>query len=81
MGKRAKFELERREMLFYKGEWERLREILAPRKLSPTEFVRELVHKKLRQIEDRANSIQQSMGTIDVNTDGISTEPSFADES
>ncbi|HUP79528.1 MAG TPA: hypothetical protein VM260_13335 [Pirellula sp.] len=79
MPKRSRIELERREMLFFKGDWARLDEILRPRKISPTQFIRELVHKKIRQIDDRASQNHNSLETIDVNTDGLSTEPSLTD--
>lgn len=69
MPRKARIELERREMLFFKGDWNSLDLILRPRKISVTQFVRELVHKKLRQIEDRASQTHNPLETIDVNTD------------
>lgn len=40
-----------RRLFFFAGDWERLTEILAARRLTPSEFLREYVHRKLRQIE------------------------------
>lgn len=74
MPKKSRIDLERREMLFFKGDWERLNEILRPKKISPTHFIRELVHKKLRQIDDRASQTHNPLEIIDVNTDGLPTE-------
>lgn len=43
-----------REIRFFEGDWERLREILAPRKVTPSEFIREMVYRKIRQIDEKA---------------------------
>lgn len=40
-----------REIRFYAGDWDRLTELLAARKLTPSYFLREFVHRKLRQID------------------------------
>lgn len=40
-----------REIRFFVGDWDRLTEILAARRITPSEFLREYVHRKLRQIE------------------------------
>lgn len=42
------------EIRFFEGDWDRLREILAAKKVTPTEFIREMVYRKLRQIEEKA---------------------------
>lgn len=41
-----------REIRFYSGDWDRLSEILAPRKISPSEFIREMVNRKIREVEN-----------------------------
>lgn len=42
-----------REIRFYKGDWERLSEMLAPKKITPSEYLREMVARKLRAIEEQ----------------------------
>lgn len=41
-----------REIRFYDGDWERLTDILAPKKITPSEFIREMVARKIRAVED-----------------------------
>lgn len=71
MPKKSRIDLERRELLLFKGDWDRLDEILRPRKIAPTQFIRELIHKKLRQIDDRASQTHKNLETIDVSTVGL----------
>lgn len=40
-----------REIRFYSGDWERLTDILAAKKITPSEFIREMVKRKIRQVE------------------------------
>jgi hypothetical protein len=49
---RQPLEIRGREVRLYKGDWDRLEEILAPHRLKPSAFIRELVSKKIRQIEE-----------------------------
>ena len=66
MARRARSPLETkgREIRFFTGDWDRLAEILAPLKVTPSEYIRELVRKKIKGIEERVN--QKTMETADV---------------
>lgn len=57
MGRRAEEPLEKKDIILFKGDWEALRNILAPRKVTPTVFIRALVRKKLREIEAKTNMV------------------------
>ena len=59
MGRRAEEPLEKKDIILFKGDWEALRVILAPRKITPTVFIRALVRKKLREIEAKTNLLAQ----------------------
>ena len=58
MAKRSREPLEqgRREIRFFRGDWNRLSEILAPFRIANATFVRELLRKQLRQIEEHVNA-------------------------
>lgn len=45
-----------REIQPYRGDWERLEEILKPRKIKPGTFIREMIRRTIRQVEDRATA-------------------------
>lgn len=42
------------EIRFFKGDLDELRDILSKTSLKPTEFIRELLHKSIRRIKERA---------------------------
>lgn len=58
MAKRSRepLELGRREIRFFQGDWERLSEILSPFRIANATFIRELLRKQLRQIEEHVNA-------------------------
>lgn len=66
----------RKNLLLYVGDWERLERILAPSKISPTKFIRELVHRSLNRIEARA---QDSFKNVEINDDDLSAVTSDSD--
>ena len=51
MTRRAEEPLERRDIQLYKGDWLLLQEILAPAKVSPTEFIRKLVRTTILKVK------------------------------
>lgn len=55
-----------REIRFFEGDWERLREILAPKKVTPSEFIREMVYRKIRQIDEKAQLSFQDLEEAEV---------------
>lgn len=50
MGKKERVPLEKRDIILYAGDWDELAAILKTRRITPTQFIRELVHRKLLQI-------------------------------
>ncbi len=55
MGRRADEPLEKRDMILFKGDWDKLVAFLSPRKVKPTVFIRHLVRNKIREIEARTD--------------------------
>ena len=55
MGRRADEPLEKKDIILFKGDWDKLVAILGPRKVKPTVFIRALVRNKIREIEARAD--------------------------
>lgn len=53
MGRKSEEPLEKKDVILFKGDWARLEEILRPRKIKPTVFIRKLVRQKLQEIEAR----------------------------
>jgi hypothetical protein len=52
-GRRSRLPTECRKFYPFKGDWERLAEILAPTKVTPTEFMRELLRRQIVNITNR----------------------------
>ena len=77
MGRRAEEPLEKKDVILFQGDWDRLREILASAKITPTQFIRALVRKKIREIEARVNDIAKtgpevSHDELDLDLDSLS---------
>lgn len=49
-----------REVQLYRGDWDRLKDILAPKGISPSAYIRELVRLKLRKIESQAAPMEET---------------------
>lgn len=54
MGRKAEEPLEKKDVSLFIGDWDRLAAVLAPRRISPTVFIRKLVRRTLTQIEAKA---------------------------
>lgn len=61
-----------REVLFFQGDWERLTEILAPRRIKPGTFIRAMVAKIIQNREAAAASVPSSH--IEVELEGLEDE-------
>lgn len=84
MARRSPTPLEKKDVILYEGDWDELASYLTPRKIKPTVFIRELVHKKVLQI--RAASAEQHRPTPELTDDdiaslGLDTLPAGAGES
>lgn len=68
MSRRSRFPLDPkgREVQFYRGDWDRLTEILAPRKIKPGTFIREMVSKVIRNAEESVNTAAQKIPEVDL---------------
>lgn len=66
MGRKVTAELEKKDIILFKGDWAELDAILAPRKITVTQFIRELVHRKLMQIKAAAQDTHKVVETPDV---------------
>ncbi len=66
MPKAEKVELEKRDIILYKGDWNELATILKSKRITPTFFIRELVHRKLAQIKAAAQDTHQTVEIDDV---------------
>jgi hypothetical protein len=77
MPRKSKFPLDPigREILPYRGEWERLAEILAPKKIRPSTFLREVIHRTIRRAEEHANKDNLDLPEIDLETSDDDNEP------
>lgn len=54
MARKAAEPLEKKDIILFQGDWDELAAILAPFKIKPTVFIRQLVRKKLAQIKSAA---------------------------
>lgn len=45
-----------REIRFYQGDWERLADILVARGATPSQLIREFVHRTVRRLDTEINS-------------------------
>lgn len=84
MGKKNRAELEKKDIILYKGDWADLAAILKPRRITPTVFIRELVHRKLLQIKSATQDTHNTLELPDVLADTDLTtvlDPSGHDES
>lgn len=61
-----------REVLFYSGDWDRLAEILAPRRIKPGTFIRAMVAKIISSREAAAALVPSSH--IEVELEGLEDE-------
>jgi hypothetical protein len=59
MGRKAEAPLEKKDVILFLGDWDRLAAILAPRKVKPTVFIRRLVRRTIESIEARAALMAQ----------------------
>ena len=83
MGRKEDEPLEKKKVNLYQGDWDRLSEILAARKISPTFFIRRLVRRTLLSIQARSLEVAQNVETDDdvvrsALADSESIEPSEA---
>jgi hypothetical protein len=72
MGRKAEEPLEKKDVILFLGDWERLATILAPRKVKPTVFIRRLVRRTIESIEARAALMAQP--TPEISLDDLSTD-------
>lgn len=81
MPKRAREGLRRQELNLYDGDYEELRTILAPKKISPGEYIRELVRRQIRFIQDNASVTNKTPEPIndDELLAGLSPQPGVAE--
>lgn len=68
MGKQNRVPLEKKDIILYEGDWDKLATILAPRKVKPTYFIRELVHRTIARIEAQA---QDTFKTVEISNDDL----------
>ena len=57
--------LERKDLILYAGDWDRLGELLAPTRVTRTEFIRRLVRKTILRIEAARAGIERPVEDID----------------
>ena len=76
MARKATVPLELKKLYFYKGDWEELTSILAARNITPSAFIRELVHRKLATI--RALAVD-THSQVELPDDGLAELVSSAD--
>jgi hypothetical protein len=69
MGRKAEEPLEKKDVILFLGDWDRLATILAPRKVKPTVFIRRLVRRTIESIEARAALMAHS--TPDISSDDL----------
>lgn len=82
MGRKASRPLEKKDIILYEGDWDRLAEILGPTKIKPTVFIRELVRKTIARIEAKAAETHRPVTEIkDDDLGDIATLASATDES
>jgi len=69
MGRRAEEPLDKRKNLtLFQGDWERLEELLNPIGIPTGVFLRQLVRKKILQLEAAKNDVARPTGDINVDT-------------
>lgn len=66
MGRRAGEKLERKDVVLYDGDFDRLRELLAATHVTPTEFIRRLVRRTILRIEAARAGAERPVEDIDV---------------
>lgn len=69
MPKRDVAELEKKDIILFKGDWANLDLILAGSKITVTQFIRHLVHNKIAQINSRTQDQHKQVETPDVLAD------------
>lgn len=69
MPKRDSAELEKKDIILFKGDWVELDLLLAASKITVTQFIRHLVHNKIAQIKSRTQDQHQQVDTPDVLAD------------
>lgn len=66
MPKRSAIQLDqKRNIRLYGGDWETLERLLGPKRISPTLFIRELVHKAAIRMADQLSVAEQPVKDID----------------
>jgi len=78
MGRRESEPLEKKDIILFHGDWDRLAAILAPVRIKPTVFIRHLVRKKILEIEAKAGLEAKPVAELtddDLAELGITTEP------
>lgn len=66
MPKRSAIQLDqKRNIRLYDGDWETLERLLGPKRISPTLFIRELVHKAAIRMADQLSVAEQPVKDID----------------
>lgn len=77
MGRKSEEPIEKKKLALFVGDFERLGEILAPRNVTPSVFIRHLVRRKLRQLEAVMDAVSRPTGDIDLDDiiQSASTDP------
>lgn len=77
MSRRTKAPLEKRKnLLLFVGDWERLERICSTAKITPTEFIRELVNRSINKIESRAQDRYSNIA-VDIKDDELPASASL----
>lgn len=79
MARKSPEPLEKKKVTFYAGDWDELASILAPHKIKPTVFVRQLLRKKLAYIRAAAAEKARPLPEIadaDIDLDDLAAESS-----
>lgn len=67
MVQKSEIPLEMKKLYLFKGDWDRLSEIIAPARLKPSRFIRHLIRKKIIELESAlAEAPQATAGEIDL---------------
>lgn len=80
MAKRERAKLKRQELNLFDGDFERLQDLLAPKKIAPGRFIRELVRRQIRIIEDKISLTHKPAEPLNDDLDGLATLPSSPEQ-
>ena len=83
MARKSPEPLEKKKVTFYAGDWDELASFLAPYKIKPTVFVRQLLRKKLSYIKAAAAEKARPLPELsddDINFNDLAAESSDSRE-